>query len=90
MELARMAMSELRKHEAICTERYEQIAQNQQNNKEDRNRQHTENQSALYAIHVRVDRLYNRAWAIVGAVVGIETLAIVAVIAWAVNKTAGG
>jgi hypothetical protein len=88
MDIARMALNEIRAHDGLCTVRYAVIEKNQNEAKQERKDMHQANQNALLTLGGRVDRLYNRAWAVVGAIIGIETLAIIGVIAWAVHKTA--
>lgn len=66
-------------HERICAERYEQIKEAQRAAKEERAKMHEENKQALAnavasmaattaGTDGRIDRLYNRAWAVAGAI----------------------
>lgn len=74
-------------HERLCAERYEQIKENQRNATKERHKMHEENKAALSkavddttatltAVAGRIDRLYNRAWYVAGAIISIEGAAV--------------
>lgn len=70
-------------HERLCAERYERIDENQQLASVERQRMHEENKQALAkavadtadtiaSLGGRIDRLYNRAWAVAATIISAE------------------
>lgn len=77
--LAIDVMQRLDRHEETCGERYARIEQNQRDARDERRDMHKENKD-------RIDRLYNRAWAIAGIIILGQMSVIVGVIAFALTK----
>lgn len=86
--LARAAAEGLKEHQRDCAEFRRDLRNNQERAAQERQQMHAANQNALQtaktailvevqAVHSRVDRLYNRAWAIAFGIMGLEGAALI-------------
>jgi hypothetical protein len=87
MERMRLIEHAHDKHEIICAERWERVRQNQDDAKAERHRMHNDNKEELEKISGRVERLYSRAWAVAGTIIGTEGLIIIGIVGWVMNKS---
>jgi hypothetical protein len=83
--LAMEALAKLATHEAVCTERYENLAQSHADGKTARD----ELKTSIAAVRASVGKIYDRMWAIAIVLLGAETAIIVGVVAWVMQRSIG-
>lgn len=85
IDLAREATANLATHEAVCAERYEKLADDRAESKLARE----ELKASIAGVRSSVGKIYDRIWAVAFALLAAETVIIVAVVAWVMNRSMG-